>query len=232
MLASLLVAALLVGGVANVFYNSPSPSTPGGTEKMNINVALTVKIDGKTTYYNPHDLIMPVFYSYNYCKMFNSSDCAAMSFYWYGNGVSSYVHQWGCTTYNSAGAANLPNGFRASTRCTATAAFLSQDTFTPSTAYPYLQTYLNASGFAPVQAVETSTGTNVVTLTATWTASANQAGIDNAAIGMWNDKAGHFVHTYFALAPAVVTPILTDDLFTTQSVNNGQSFQVIWTVSM
>lgn len=223
---------LVIGSFISNYYMTYSSNN----EDFQMHMGIQVKIDGKTVYDNPNDLIMGWFYAYNFCKMFNDSGaCGLMSGFWYGNSVSPFVTAYGCTTYNTAGTANHPNFFTASTRCSATAAFLSQDTQTPSITFPSIYSYINSSGLAPVQATTVSSGGNVLTMTATFTATSPVSGINRAEIGIWNDKVGKFVHQRQACggcSQPFFYNILTDDQFSTQSVNTGQAFQVIWTVSM
>lgn len=227
-IVAILLAALLVS----------NPITYVASQSGNVNESLgmkgnlMIKIDGKITYNQP-DLIMYYFYEFNMCKLFNDTTACGGS--GTSNGMSTFYHNNafanGCRTYNTAGVIDKPNNFSPATRCSATAAFLSTDTDAPSATNPLLQTYLASSGFAPAHITTAYTiTTNTITLTATWTATSSQNGIDKAAIALWNDANNAYVDSGSPFFASPVT-VLTSDIFTAQTVNSGQSFQVIWTVS-
>lgn len=229
-LVSCLLLALLISIPVNTFLNVQNSNQP---ISFGMKGQLEIKIDGQVVYNQP-DLIMPTFYAFNYCKMFNDTtpNGACMTTdAWFGDEGTYYPVTNGCTTYSTTGTDD-PDYFTASSRCIATAVVLSTDTDTPSVTNNYMNTILHANGFSPVQGTISTLvfGSNTITLSAIWTATANQAGIDKVGITVWNTKANAFVDTTDSNTHSET--ILTSDLFTSQSVNSGQTFQVIYTISM
>lgn len=224
-----LIVLMSLGGIVNQYYNT-SNTLSGNSVNMNINAQLRILIDNKTVYYNPHDLIMLIFYDYMFCKAFNdSSACAAIGAAFYA-GVSFSTN--GCPTYSSGGVIATPNHFTATSRCSSLAAVLTNNDNNPvASQVPLFQNYLTTGGFAPIEATSShQANTNTLTITATWTASVTTNNIEKVGLTLWNDKANLLVINNLGNSGWI--ELMTADAFTPQNVNSGQSFQVIWTISM
>ena len=204
-------------------------------------VAITVKVDGHIVYYAPHDLIMPAAFDYVICSAFNDTETNGACYNGAGNtnngllnfvgGTSNTAPNYLCAAYKRGGSGAIVNNVMLKNDfCSLTAVWLSTDTTAASTSSPFCYSALSANGFAPVQAVSSGHGgsSNVLTLTATWTASGTQTGIDKVCLSLWNFVAGKAVDTSSGTGSPYV---LTIDTFTSQTVNVGQTFQVIYSIS-
>lgn len=228
------VVALIGVLVGGNLYQMQALANQSNQENLRMMGQLKVWVNGQLVWDKP-DLIEPQFYDFIFCKTFNytagSTACNGDLGFLYGTGGNGPSAN-GCRSYSTSGTINVPNGFDASSRCSALAAILTTDTTAPSAtnnncANGPSATILNATGLAPVKMTTVHViGTNTITLTGTWTATGSVTGIDKACIGVWNDKTNAFVHT----VPQVLS--LTSDLFTAQNVASGQSFQVQWTISL
>jgi len=218
---------LLIG--SNVYQMMANANT--AQENFGFKGVVAVYIDGKEVTHN-NDVIEYNMYDFLMCKTWNDStacDTPAT-----GGLCNLYtglcaLPTHGCETWSTSGVANHPDRFTSSTRCTATAALLSTDTSIPNQSFSACPSYLTTNGFAPVQVTSSHVaGSNSLTLTATWTASGNQAGIDKACIGLWNDQSNNVVISPTSSSNPLAMFV---DNFAAQSVTTGQSFQIQWTVS-
>lgn len=225
-IAVVALVGILIG--SNAYQMSLAASAANTDAFGSMKGTVKVYVDGVLVTQN-NDIIEYNMYNLVVCKLWNDStacDAAATG------GLSNFYGSSptnGCHTYSSSGTVDHPNYFTSGgTRCDAQAALLSNDGTIPKQSFAACESYITTNGLSPVKATTTYTaGSNTLVLTATWTASA-QMTVQKACIGMWNDKANAAVIDPSASSNPIV---LFSDVFPQQTVNNGQSFQVQWTIS-
>lgn len=231
--ASLMVIAiatvLLISGVTFAqYYNQANAG-----ERLQIKGTIDVYIDGKLTLHQP-DLIMNTAYDWVMCKIFNETTACTLIGGYIGGGsgatnVCKYRQDNGTLTQWFPGRTGA--NFAAKYLCSLTSIALSTSTSAPVQGTYGCPSMLNANGLVPTKATLVHFGsTNTIVLTSNFVNSGTTQSIGVVCLLPYNDQAGATVLS--GPSPAVVDwAPLQDQLTTAQSVANGQSITVQWTIS-
>lgn len=215
------VIGLIVGvAVGNIYGQSQTQ------DRFGLKGTVSVFIDGKLV--STQDLIMGLMYDTVICKVFNDSTACNTPGSYYANFAST-----SCPQRLSSGALSYASNFYTNNLCAMVGVGLSTDTSTPTNTaanFP-CPSPISTNGLAPVKATTSHTPySNTIVLTATWTASGTQNGIDKACLFPYNPSpttaTGNVVT---GGSPGYYGAVQT--LFTSTNLATGQSFQVQWTFS-